>query len=287
MRAKDLGILLLLCFTVALHGQSLHVLSFNIRYPNPGDGENYWPNRKEKVASVIRFHQTDIVGVQEAFRVQLDELSALLPGYDWFGHCRTDGSLKPDPDNEFSAILYRAERFEQLDGGTFWLSPTPDLVGSKGWDAALPRVATWLKLRDKPSGEEFFVFNTHFDHQGDQARLESAQLILRKIKNLAGNRPVILTGDFNCRPGSVPYQVITAPNSQLEDAMYRSAIPHHGPDATWTDSFKVPGTGGRIDFIFVSPGIVVHRHAALSESWGGLLPSDHLPVFAELELPNR
>ncbi|NRA52119.1 MAG: endonuclease/exonuclease/phosphatase family protein [Phaeodactylibacter sp.] len=278
---------MLLCFAAFLHAQPMHVMSFNIRYPNPDDGVNYWPNRKAKVVSVIRFHSADIIGVQEAFRSQLDELTALMPEYEWFGHCRTDGSLQPQPDNEFSAIFYSYARYEKLDGGTFWLSPTPDQVGSKGWDAALPRVATWVKLREKKNKEVFFVFNTHFDHRGETARLESAKLILRKIEAIAGDTPVILTGDFNCSPGSLPYNTITsATTSRMEDAIGRSELPHHGPNATWTDSFKVPGSGERIDYIFVSPGIIVHRHAALAESWGGLLPSDHLPVFAELELPH-
>ncbi|WP_421946418.1 endonuclease/exonuclease/phosphatase family protein [Phaeodactylibacter xiamenensis] len=285
MKAQALGIFLLFLLSTVLSAQPVNVMTFNIRYPNPDDGVNYWPNRKEKVASIIRFHQADIIGVQEAFRAQLDEISTMLPEYEWVGHCRTDGSLQPDPDNEFSAILYRYARFEKLNGGTFWLSPTPNEAGSKGWDAALPRVATWVKLRDKRNEGVFFVFNTHFDHRGDTARLESAKLILRKIRSIAGEAPVMLTGDFNCGPGSLPYNAITAANSPVEDAMHRSEMPHHGPNATWTDSFKVPGTGERIDYIFVTRGVIVHRHAALSESWGGRLPSDHLPVFAELELP--
>ena len=286
MKAQALGIFLLFFLTAVLQAQPIHVMTFNIRYPNPDDGANYWPNRKEKVGSIIRFHRADIIGVQEAFRAQLDELTAMLPEYEWFGHCRTDGNLQPDPDNEFSAIFFRHALFERLDGGTFWLSPTPDEAGSKGWDAVLPRVATWVKLREKRDGEVFFVFNTHFDHRGDTARLESANLILRKIRSIAGGAPVVLTGDFNCGPGSMPYNVITDVNSPVEDAIYRSEMPHHGPNATWTDSFRIPGTGERIDYIFVSPRIIVHRHAVLAESWGGLLPSDHLPVFAELELPD-
>lgn len=274
-----------LMLATAATAQSMNVLSFNLRFPNPDDGANYWPHRKEMVASVIRFHQADIVGVQEAFRAQLDELEGMLPAFDWFGHCRTDGSLAPVPDNEFSAILYRRDRFERLDGRTFWLSPTPDSVGSVGWDAALPRVATWVKLRDRRSQQVFMVFNTHFDHRGAVAREESAKLLLEQIRQIADTLPVVLTGDFNCYPDSPPYQVLTAEDAGLADALHISQQPHHGPMATWTDGFKTAGAGGRIDFIFVGPGIRVHRHAALSESWSGRLPSDHLPVFAELSLP--
>jgi endonuclease/exonuclease/phosphatase family metal-dependent hydrolase len=160
----------------------IKVMTFNIRFPNPGDGFNYWPNRKELVASMIRFNEADLVGVQEAFRSQLDELTQMLPGYAWTGLCRTDGSQNPDPDNEFSAILYRTDRFELLESETFWLSPKPSEVGSKSWDAALPRIVSWARFRDKQTQQEWYHFNTHFDHIGQQARLESARLILNKIK---------------------------------------------------------------------------------------------------------
>ena len=131
----------------------INVISFNIRYPNPNDGIHYWDNRKELVSSIIQFYDADIIGVQEAHRRQLDELTAALPEYDWFGVCRTDGSNDPVPDNEFSAILYRRDRLAILDGNTFWLSLTPDKVASVGWDAAFPRIVTWVKFKDKKTGD--------------------------------------------------------------------------------------------------------------------------------------
>lgn len=277
-------ILLLMMLASSISAQSIHLMSYNLRYPNPDDGEHYWPHRRPMVSSVIRFHQADIIGVQEAFRSQLDELSQDLPEHAWTGRCRTDGSAHPSPDNEFSAIFYRKARFEMLDGGTFWLSPTPEKVGSQGWDAALPRIATWAKLKDRDSGMAFFVFNTHFDHKGETARAESAKLILQKIGAITKGEPAVLTGDFNCSPEDLPYAMLTAQGSPLRDAKEQSETPHHGPFPTWTDSFKVSGTGQRIDFIFVSSKWRVLRHANLAENWGGYIPSDHLPVFAELLL---
>ncbi len=260
------------------------VISFNIRYPNPGDGVDYWPNRKEMVASMIRFNEADIVGLQEAFRSQLDDLTSLLPGYAWYGLCRTDGTVDPQPDGEFSAILYRKSLFEVLDSGTFWLSDRPETVGSVGWDAALPRIVSWVKMKNRQSEQEFYYFNTHFDHRGEEARAQSARLILEKIGEITAGEdlPVVLTGDFNCTPTETPYRTLTAEGSGLYDALFRSEAPHHGPLSTWS-AFQFPGLPGRrIDYIFVNGRVMVRKHGILSDSWSGRFPSDHLPVFAEL-----
>ncbi len=264
---------------------SFRVMSFNIRLPVQSDGINYWDLRRPLVASTIRYHEADIIGVQEAFRRQLDEMTTDLPEYGWFGLCRTDGSVLPDPDGEFSAILYRKDRFERLDGNTFWLSETPEVAGSKGWDAAFPRIVTWAKFKDMKSGKLFFYFNTHFDHMGEQAREESARLILQKINEIAGKEPVILSGDFNSTDTSKPYQLLTDQQSTygMTDALYVSKSPHHGPLGSFSSSFTLPGVGDyRIDFIFIRNRITVLKHAILSDSWDGRLPSDHLPVFAEI-----
>lgn len=268
------------------HAQSddLRVMTFNIRFANTNDGYNFWDNRKDIVKSVIQYHEADVVGLQEAMRSQLDDLSNMLPGYVWFGVCRTDGFTTPDPDNEFSAILYNEQRLERLDGATFWLSETPDVAGSQSWDAALPRIVTWAKFRDKRSDEEFFHFNTHFDHVGVTARAESAKLILARIEQIAGDAPVVLTGDFNCEPTDMPYRVLTekADANSLQDALFVSKMPHHGPLSTWS-GFSFPGVPGRrIDYIFVNENVAVLKHAILSESWSGRFPSDHLPVVSKV-----
>ena len=284
---RNLLFSLLYLLGTSLPAQSLRIMTYNLRLPVESDGTNYWNNRRPLVASLIGYHQPDLIGVQEAFRRQLDEITTDHPEYAWFGVCRNDGSTTPDPDGEFSAILYRKDRFDKLDGSTFWLSPEPEQAGSKGWDAAFPRIVTWARLRDKVSGGEFYMFNTHFDHMGDTARLESAKLILRKIKAIAGGAPVVLTGDFNSRNDSAPYQWITHGDKDLvlKDAMYTSQVPHHGPVGTFSGSFTLPGVGdNRIDFIFTTDRVRVLRHAILSDSWDGRLPSDHLPVMVEVKV---
>jgi len=283
-------LLLFLSCVVAAHmsaqEKSMRVMTFNIRLPVESDGINYWNNRRPMVISMIRYHEADIIGVQEAFRRQLDEMVSDMPEYEWFGVCRTDGTVHPNPDSEFSAILYHKDRFERLDGNTFWLSSTPEVAGSKGWDAAYPRIVTWGKFRDKQSKKVFFLFNTHFDHVGETARAESAKLILEQIKTIAGDNPAVLTGDFNSKENSAPYRTITHGDQGivLKDAYYISQTPHHGPVGTFSGSFTMPGVGdNRIDFIFTSSQVSVLGHAILSDSWDGRLPSDHLPVLATIK----
>ena len=272
-----------------VHSQSasFQVMTFNIRFANTGDGIHDWDHRRPLVASIIRFHEIDLLGVQEALRSQLDDMVKDMPDYEWFGVCRTDGKVNPDPDGEFSAILYRKDRFERLEGNTFWLSQTPDEVGSVGWDANLTRIVTWCKFKDKLNGNIFYHFNTHFDHMGVQARAESAKLILKKIKEIAGDGQVVLTGDFNCGDTEEPYRVITDANAafHMKDTKAISKNPHHGPDASFAGTFQISGLiDHMIDFIFVRGKIEVLRQATISDNWHGDLASDHLPVMAEVRM---
>lgn len=259
--------------------QSLRVMSFNIRYDEPRDGVNAWANRKQKVADVIRFHKVDLVGVQEALLSQLRDLERSLPDFAWCGVGRTDGKEA----GEYSAILYHKSRFQILDCKTFWLSETPDKPGSMGWDAAYPRVVTWARFKDRVTKKTFFHFNTHFDHRGEKARTESASLILRKIAEIAGNRPFVLTGDFNVKEDSTAYKTLKdgTPTVRLLDARYASVSGHFGGDSTFNE-FKELQPGRKIDYVFVREGIRVTEHGALSDRWNGLWASDHLPVIAEV-----
>ncbi len=257
---------------------TLRVMTFNIRYNNPDDGEHAWPHRKERVASVIRFHEADLVGVQEALKDQIEDLETLLPAYAWIGVGRGDGAAA----GEFSPIFFRKDRFELVEQATFWLSETPEVVGSQGWDAALPRIVTWGRFRDKRTGTAFFLFNTHFDHRGAQARTESARLLLEKIDALAGDAPVIVTGDFNVVPTTEAYRVMAA---GLEDARHLSVTPPHGPDETdFGFTVEAGEEGRRIDYIFVHPDVRVQHYGVLTDHWNGHFPSDHLPVLAEVAL---
>lgn len=261
----------------------VRVMSFNIRYDEPQDKENAWLNRKKLVADMIRFHHADLVGVQEALKRQLDDLSDLLPEYAWIGVGRADGKEA----GEFSAILYRKDRLNMLQNATFWLSKTPD-IPSKDWDAALPRIVTWAKFTDKHIGKDFFHFNTHFDHRGIKARAESARLLLNRIDVTAGRLPVVVTGDFNFTEGSEGYKILTGKNGKskaelqaLRDARYLSQHGYYGPTSTFNE-FKGLVPNMKIDYVFVKGNVRVLQHGALSDTWDGRYPSDHLPVLAEI-----
>ncbi len=259
---------------------SFRVMSFNIRYDNPHDGEHAWPNRREKVVSVIRYHKSELFGVQEALKHQVHELQYYFPKYKWFGVGRDNGN----DQGEYAAIFYDSTRFEFIDGGNFWLSDTPDIIGSKGWDAALPRIATWVKLKDLETKTEFYFFNTHFDHQGTIARIESAKLITRKISEIAGDNPVILGGDFNSFDYAGPYQQIVFWDNpdRLEDCYKLATYGHLGPTTTYISFEPQFEEGHRIDFLFVKGKVRVLHHVIIADHWDGFYPSDHLPILAEI-----
>jgi len=253
---------------------ALNVMSFNIRYNNPDDGVNAWPHRTDRVASVVRFHAPDVVGMQEALIGQIRDLGRRLPSYAWIGVGRADGKQ----DGEFSPIFYRDDRLEVLDHDTFWLSKTPDVPGSKGWDAALPRIVTWARFSDRTTGTTFFHFNTHFDHRGEQARKESARLLVQQVEEIAGAAPVVVTGDFNVEDDAEAYLILT---ESMDDARNRVEMPH-GPPGTYFGFAVTEKPGRRIDYIFIKNGVDVRRFGTLTDQWRGRYPSDHLPVLAEV-----
>lgn len=258
----------------------INVMSFNIRLNVASDSINAWPNRIEKVTSQIRFHDVEILGVQEALHNQMVDLQDNLKGYKFVGVGRDDGKTK----GEYSAIFFDSLRFEDINSGTFWLSKNPSVPGSKDWDAAITRVCSWAELRDRSAGKNsptFYFFNTHFDHIGVEARKHSAELIVQKIREIAKDKPVILTGDFNTEPDNDPYRVMT---SYLQDAKKISKEKHFGPEGTFTGFASMEKTDEPIDYIFVSKQVQVLKHATLAESWKGLFSSDHYPVFARVTI---
>jgi endonuclease/exonuclease/phosphatase family metal-dependent hydrolase len=260
----------------------LAAMTFNIRYHNLGDGRNAWPLRRDWVAEIIRERKTDLACLQEALPGQIADLQQRLPDYGWYGVGRDDG----EQAGEHTPIFYRKARFERLDAGAFWLSETPEQPGSKSWDAAITRVAVWLKLKDRESGGTFFVVNTHFDHRGTEARRESARLLLRRIPDIAGKAPVVLAGDFNCTPEAEPYQTLTAEGDaafRLRDAISISQTDPQGPSGTW-NGFRRIVPGERIDYLFVTPEFRVLQHTTIDETREGRFPSDHLPVMAKIQL---
>lgn len=280
MRTVVLTLTSLLVSLLALAQAPLHVMTFNIRYDNPGDSLNAWPFRKDKAASQVLFHQTHLLGIQEALHSQVLDLQQGLPQFRYIGVGRTDGKQA----GEYSAIFYDTTRLQPLTSGTFWLSLTPEVPGSKSWDAAITRIVTWARFRDKKANQEFFAFNTHFDHIGKEARRESARLLLERIHQMAGNQPVVLTGDFNAKPSDEPIQVLTNTTGliHVQDTKALSRQPHYGPTGTFNGWGPKEVDNEPIDYIFIRNGVEVLQHATLSQTWQGRFSSDHFPVFAVL-----
>lgn len=262
-------------------GEPLNVMSFNIRYDNPDDGPQNWHHRKENIVRMINFYNLDIIGMQEVLVSQLNYLKDNLKGYQAVGVGREDGKEK----GEFSPVMYRRERFKETKSGTFWLSETPEKV-SKGWDAALERIATWVILQDKATGKEFIFMNTHFDHRGKQARIESAILLKAKASELAKGLQLILTGDFNLPPESEGIQTIIKPDGKNTLVNSSSVATYsYGPNWTSTGFADRPFDERRvIDYIFLKNIEKVNRYAVITEKLNDLQLSDHCPVFVQLEL---
>jgi endonuclease/exonuclease/phosphatase family metal-dependent hydrolase len=260
--------------------EPLVVITYNIRMNTPSDGEHAWPYRKDDVAALFRFHDADIFCVQEALPDQMDDLEAAFPAFIHEGVGRDDGKRQ----GEFSAVFYNQNIFKKLKGGTFWLSETPGEC-SFGWDAVCRRVCSWVELERKASGEILFVFNTHFDHKGVEARRNSAQLILKKIEEITGGEgPVVLCGDFNLPPDSTPVKLI---QESLRDAFRVSEQPPYGSVATFHGFTYDDRPQQRIDYVFVSDGIRVLKYGALTDSRNRSFFSDHLPVLVSLQLMER
>ncbi|MGB3588713.1 MAG: endonuclease/exonuclease/phosphatase family protein [Tunicatimonas sp.] len=256
---------------------TVKIISFNIRYDNPKDGEHRWDNRKERVVNLLKFYQADVFGLQEALHHQVTYVEEHFPNFRRVGVGRDDGKEA----GEYSPIFYDADLYESTAEGTFWLSTTPNMP-SKDWDAALPRIATWVLLRNRLTRDSLLICNTHFDHRGGTARLESAKLLDRKLLELASDAPVILMGDFNSNPESTPYKTLNE-SENLADAWNKSVLPPVGPEKSFSGFAVTPNLpGDRIDHIFVSPSLDVHRMAIISEEKNGAYPSDHFPVFAEI-----
>ncbi|MCM4158205.1 endonuclease/exonuclease/phosphatase family protein [Christiangramia antarctica] len=256
--------------------QEMKMMTYNIKYANENDGENSWSHRKEFITNQLKFYEPDIFGVQEALESQLDHFTSELNTYDFVGVGREDGKKK----GEFSAILYKKNLFKVLSAQTFWLSDTPEKI-STGWDAALPRICTYALFEDIKSGKKFYFFNTHFDHIGEKARLESAKLILKKIKEInTENFPVVLTGDFNLEPDSEAIQTISM---EMNDAREVAQMVSFGSEGTFNGfNFEEPVTR-RIDYIFTNAQVKVQKYGVLTDSKEMRYPSDHFPLLVLVE----
>ena len=271
--------LVFLLFTFS-YGQEIKLMTYNIRYDNPKDAENAWPKRKETLVNQIRFYEPDVFGTQEGLEHQVKYMDEKLTTYGYVGVGRAD--VKEKSAGEFSAIFYNRQKFKKLDSGTFWLSETPDKP-SRGWDASLNRICTYVLLQDKVAGEKFFVFNTHFDHRGKEARKNSAELIIKKIKMInKDNLPIFLMGDFNLSPDEAPIKHIV---KELNDSQKISQQPSFGPDGTYNSFDVCKASSRRIDYIFTSKSnITVKKYAVLANVKDLKFPSDHFPVFIVAEI---
>ncbi len=262
----------------------VRVMSFNVRYGTARDGDNHWDRRKEFLVQTIEAFAPDLLGTQETLGFQRDFIAAALAGYDHHGVGRTDGK----EDGEMMALFYRRDRFEKLDAGHFWLSETPMVVGSQSWDSSLPRMVSWVKLRDRrlPDSRPILFLNTHFDHRGETARLESSRLIRRQISELGADCDVVLTGDFNADQASPPYQALFAREGDQASPIvdtFRNANPEPTAAEGTFSGFRADATGGaRIDWIGVSPSWTIVDAAIDRTAVDGRTPSDHFPVTAIL-----
>lgn len=263
-------------------GAALKVMSFNIRFGTANDGDNHWDRRSDLVAETIELFAPDLLGVQEALDFQCEFLKTSLPAHKFVGRSREANPTS----GEFCAIFFRAERFELVDSGHFWLSESPDEPGSKSWDSSLPRMVSWVRLKDRLSDNQEFVFaNTHFDHRGPEARLQSAKLIRQRL--FVGQKfPVVLTGDFNCGQSSDPYKALINGGDvglTIVDS-YREIHPdrteHEGTFSSWTGDT----TGARIDWILHTDQFSALNAGINRTRQQGRFPSDHYPVQAILKL---
>lgn len=253
-------------------------MTYNIRYATVNDQENQWEKRKEYLTQQIDFYTPDVFGIQEGLHSQLAFINESLSSYAYIGVGRDDGKKI----GEYCAIFFNTKKLEVIDEDTFWLSPTPEKV-SKGWDAALERICTYAKFKDKVSGNIFFVFNTHFDHIGEVAREKSAELIVKKVNEInKDSLPVVIMGDFNLNEKS---KAITYLSSVFNDSRIASNAKPFGPHGTFTGfEFHEP-VKDRIDYIFCSKdNISVKKYGVLTDSKDSKYPSDHFPVVVKISM---
>lgn len=270
------GVLLFFCMGTAL-GQEMNVASYNIRLKTTADVGNLWDDRKDALTNLIKYHEFEIFGVQEAFIEQLQDMETRLPNFSYIGVGRDDGAQK----GEHSAIFYNNKRFTAIKSGTFWLSATDTEKPNKGWDAALPRVCTWGVFKDKKSGKQFIFMNTHFDHIGKEARRESAKLIMAKARELAKGLPLILTGDFNVDENDEAYFTL-AKSGFVQDVYTLSPIVY-APNSSFNGWGKSLKTAERIDHIFITKPFKVLKYGILTDTYMSKFPSDHFPVATTLK----
>ena len=263
-------------FAVPLLAATLNVMTFNVRYDNPADGEDRWELRKARAVEILRRHPSATIGLQEALAHQIEDLATALPTYEALGVGRDDGRGR----GEFAAILYDRTRLQALRSDTFWLSETPAAPGSKSWGNRITRICTWVFFRDRTTGRRFYHFNAHLDHESQPSREHGIALILDRIKGRGTDDPVLLTGDLNVGESN---PVVAAVNAAGLRDTFRVAHPEEKSVGTFNGWRSEFGTD-KIDYIFAGPGVEVERAAIVRDRIEGRWPSDHAPVTARVRL---
>lgn len=260
---------------------ALTVMTYNVRFASETP-PNAWPARRPLLRDVIRRAAPDVLGTQEGLYPQLNDMAADLPGYAWIGLGREGGSR-----GEFMAVFYRTDRLEPVAFDHFWLSDTPEMIGSATWGNRYKRMVTWVRFRVRGSGEEFYFWNTHFDHEVPLAREKSAALLRRRIPEVAGDTPVLLAGDFNAAAGQDSAYSLLTDGGFLQDAWLK-AQRHSGEGlGTFNDFGKTPQGGARIDWILFRGPWTSESAEIVTDKTGDQYPSDHYPVVVHLRLGLR
>ncbi|TWU42280.1 endonuclease/exonuclease/phosphatase family protein [Novipirellula artificiosorum] len=265
----------------------LRIMSFNLRYGTANDGENHWDKRKEFVAETIHAYAPDLLGTQETLEFQKEFLSKKMPAYTSVGVGRDRG----DQSGEMTALFFKTERFELLEEGHFWLSETPRIPGSKSWDTSLTRMCSWVRLQDRVSESKrpILFMNTHFDHRGSDARLQSARLLRKKADELGDGCDIVLTGDFNAAADSEPYRALFSelPGETVFLDTYATKRPaDESGEATFSGFKSSTLEGSRIDWIAIRGSWTLQEAAIDRTGKEGRTPSDHYPVTAILSQAN-
>lgn len=277
----------LACTSNSAADEPFKVLTYNIRYQNQTDGQDGWDHRKETVLNTVL--QADIVGLQEVVASQFDFVNANTAGWKWYGVARNDGLR----DGEMAAIGWNTKRFVAVEQGTFWLGDDPFLVGKPAWDAALPRVASWVRLLDRSGSDarpvaSILLVNAHFDHRGAKARKNSGTQIRKWIASHKDQSNAIFVGDLNARAGSPPLdELLNSEDStaNLFDCRDLSLEKDNGPNSTWNGFNKIEA-GNRIDHVLVEGKSleIVNYQTLDPRTASDRFASDHLPILATFRI---
>lgn len=261
---------------------TLKVITFNIRYDNPHDSINAWPNRASFLCWFLNDEEPDLIGMQEVLNHQYEYIDSVLTGYSSVGVGRSDGAKQ----GEMNPVFFRKDRFDLIRSKTFWLSDSPSMAGSQAWGANLPRIVTWVELSEKTTSKHFYFFNTHFAHDSDSARIMSSGLLLSKVDSITADFPFVITGDLNMRISGKGYEILTGPFESVplfEDTYAVTEKRPVGPAYTF-NGFSDSISSGRIDYIFVRNGMKVLDHRTFIKKEHGIYISDHWPVMSTVSI---